>query len=457
MLRRTSVASVVLALTAAVAGTAVAADVDTYYPSKGDSAIDVQRYDLSLIWKPNGRQLLGTAGLRIRAVETAPSFVLDLHKRMVVSAVTVGGVATPFTHDGKDLVVSTPVVAEGRYDVVVQYAGKPKTVPAPTSRVDSTGLGWNFTDDGRVWTMQKPYGAFTWYPVNDHPSDKANYSVRLDVPDKWVGVSNGRMDSRTTIDGRTVTQFNSENPVASYLVTVAIGPYKRYTQVGPHDLPLTYWVPKGKSELLKPLMRTPEALAWMESRLGPYPFARAGVVITPGEGSVESQTLTTLAETNYRYGSFDVRQQVSHDLVHAWYGDSVTPSDWRDLWMNEGMATYLEAKYAVSQGWDTWKYWKREFARNDQYWRDLYGPPGAYHPDEFGQRSVHYGSALLLERLRTKIGGTAFKTAMATWPQQNAYTSRARPRYIEFLEQQSGQPLAAWFQDWLMSPTTPAA
>ena len=138
--------------------------------------------------------------------------------------------------------------------------------------------------------------------------------------------------------------------MASYLVTVAIGPYKKYTQDGPHDLPLTYWVPKGKSELLKPLEKTPDALAWLEKRLGPYPFARAGVVVTPGEGSVETQTLTTFATGNYRYGNADVREQVAHDLAHAWYGDTVTPNDWRDVWMSEGMATYLQAKFAVAQG-----------------------------------------------------------------------------------------------------------
>jgi aminopeptidase N len=457
VLRRTSVASVVLALTAAVTGTAAAADIDTVYPSKGDSAVDVTRYGLDLTWKPTTRQLEGIATIRLRGVETGPSFQLDLATSMRVSSVTVGGIAVGFTHDTKDLVVAAPVVAGTPYDVVVTYAGKPHTVTEPTSRGDATGLGWHTTDDGRVWTMQKPYGAYTWYPVNDHPSDKASYTFQLDVPEEWVGVANGRLDSKSKSDGRTVTKFVGDHPMASYLVTVAIGPYKKYTQDGPHGIPLTYWVPKGKSELLKPLEKTPDALAWLEKKLGPYPFSRAGVVVTPGEGSVETQTLTTLATGNYRYGNADVKEQVAHDLAHAWYGDTVTPNDWRDLWMNEGMATYLEAKYAVSQGWDTWKYWKREFARNDQYWRDLYGPPGAYLPDEFGQRSVHYGSALLLERLRTKIGGTAFKTAMAAWPQQNAYTSRARPRYIEFLEQQSGQPLAAWFQDWLMSGTTPAA
>lgn len=457
MLRKTTVASVVLALTAAVAGTAVAADIDTVYPSKGDSAVDVTRYGLDLSWKPSTKRLVGTATIRLKAVESGPSFQLDLAKSLQVSSVTVAGIAAAFTHDTKDLVVSSPIVAGGVYDVVIAYAGKPHSVPSPTSRADATGLGWQTTDDGQVWTMQKPYGAFTWYPVNDHPSDKASYTVQLDVPDEWVGVSNGRLDSRTTVDGRTVTKFVGDHPMASYLVTVAIGPYKKYTQDGPHGIPLTYWVPKGRSELLKPLEKTPEALAWLEKKLGPYPFSRAGVIVTPGEGSVETQTMTTFGIGNYRYGNPDVREQVAHDLAHAWYGDTVTPNDWRDLWMSEGMATYLQAKFAAKQGWEKWDFWRREFVRNDQYWRDIYGPPGAYDANEFGQRNVHFGGALIMIRLRAKIGATQFDAAMRSWPQENLDSTRGRARYIEFLEQKTGKTLAPWFQDWLMSETTPAA
>lgn len=457
MLRRTTVASVVIALSAAVVGTATAADIDSYYATKGDTGVDVVKYGLDLKWQPGKHRLIGTASLRIRAAETAPRFQLDLHQAMDVSSVTVAGISAAFTHDGKDLVIASPVIQDTRYDVVVKYAGKPKNVAAPTTRLDSTGLGWHTTEDGRTWTMQKPYGAYTWYPVNDHPSDKALYTVRLDVPDKFVGVSNGRMDSRETAGGRTVTEFVSDKPMASYLVTVAIGPYKRYTQDGPHGLPLTYWIPKGKEDLLQPLKKTPDAIAWLEKKLGPYPFSRAGVIVTPGDSYVETQTLITFAQSNFRYGNPDVREQIAHSLAHAWYGDTVTPNDWRDLWMIEGITTWLQAKYAVAKGWDTWKFWKREFARNDQYWRDLYGPPGAYDRNDFDQRNVHYGGALIMQKLRAKIGAPAFDAALRAWPQENLDSVRGRARYIEFLEERSGQTLGPWFQNWLMSETTPAS
>jgi aminopeptidase N len=457
VLRRSlvSLTALVLLPTAALAGAATAAEEDSYYPGKGDPGVEVAAYALDLTWRPAERRLSGSATLQLRATATAASFQLDLSGRMDVRQVTVDGLAAGFEHTGKTLTVRTPVLAGTSYDVKVAYAGRPTTVAAPTRNPDYAGLGWHTTKDGRVWTMQKPFGAYTWHPVNDHPSDKARYTIRLDVPGKWVGVAGGRMLSRAQVGKRTVTEFESGDPVASHLVTVAIGPYQRFTQEGPHGLPLTYWLPKGHKELLGPLRKTPDALRWLERRLGPYPFSRAGVVVTPGRGSVGSQTLVTLAKDNYRYGDQDVRRQLVHDLVHAWYGASVTPADWRDVWMSESMATYLTAKFAAHSGWQSWWSSKRAFTRNDSYWRELYGPPGAYHRRAFDQRNVRYGGALLLERLRGKIGTADFNTAVREWPQQHAHRSRGRASYVAFVEQQSGQSLGPWFQDWLMSEDTP--
>lgn len=459
MLRRAALASTVIAVVVApvvaVNGPVVAEEVG-YYASKGDSNLDAGRYNLDLHWDAEDKVLTGTAEIRLSVFAAAPSITLDLHKRLEVASVEVDGAAAPFTHDGKDLVVTTPVVPGTPYFVTVAYSGKPRTVKAPTSRGDDDGLGWHTTDAGQVWTTQKPYGAYTWFPVNDRPSDKAFFDVRLSVPDTWTGVSNGRLVDKTVSKRETRTHFTNANPMAPHLLTVAIGPYKRYTQPGPHGLALTYWLPRGRADLLAPLEKTPETISWLESRLGPYPFDRAGIVVTPGLGSVESQTLMALAAENYKQGKEDVRQQVAHNLVHAWYGASVTPNDWRDNWMNEGVATFVEAKYSVAQHWRTWKYWKREFTRNDGYYREIYGPPGSYLPRQFGQRNVHYGGALLMERLRATIGTELFYTTLAEWPSLNPDRNRGRATYVDYLSGRAGRDLRPWFDAWLDSPTTPA-
>lgn len=438
---------------------------DSVYPSVGHPAVDVLHYGLSLRWRPAIRTLTGTARLRLRTTR-AGGFRLDLAHRLGVRTVSVRDTTTgatlrsSHTHPGRYLDVSAPALAAGStYDVSIGYRGRPGPAKAPTSRQDMSGVGWHTTRSGQVWSMQEPYGAFTWYPVNDHPSDKATYAVRLDVPRRWVGVTNGRLVSRRAQHGRTVTRFTSRDPMASYLTTVAIGPYRRATQTGPHGLPLTYWVPRDHPEYLTALRATPATLRWLEARLGPYPFDRAGVVVTPSASAMETQTMITFGAENYRYGRRQVLETVAHELAHAWYGDTVTPDDWSEVWMNEGMAMYVEALYSTSQGWRTWSYWNREFTHDDALWRSLYGPPGAYKPSQFAQVNVYYCTARMLVRLRERLGAATYDSLLRRWPQEHRNTAQNRTTYVDWIAASSGQDraaLRAWFDEWLTSPTPPA-
>ena len=438
--------------------------LDSVYPTVGNPWVDVRSYDLDLRWEPTSRTLRGTA--RIRLVPARDNgFKLDLSGRLRVDRVRVTGpsgedVPATAAHPLRWLSVSAPGMAAGSsYTVTVGYHGRPGTTPEPTSRKDLGGLGWHTGRDGQVWAMQEPWGAFTWYPVNDHPSDKATYQVRLDVPSKWVGVSNGRLLSRWTGHGRTVTRFTSGDPIASYLTTVAIGPYVRATQTGPHGLPLTYWVPRDRTGWLRVLRATPSLLTWLEARLGPYPFDRAGVVVTPGDSAMETQTLVTFGADNFRYGPKEVRQTLVHELAHHWYGDSVTPDDWSDLWMNEGMAMYLEAAYTTDQGWQSWPMWRAEVDQHDALWRQLYGAPGAYEHDQFAQINVYYSTMRMLVRLRDRLGAAVFDDLVRRWPQEHPDSIQDRTSYVTWLAASTGEDYAslrAFFDEWLTSPSSPS-
>lgn len=479
MSRRTVPVALGLALALGVAGPArasepaparpvpssVAPHPDSVYPSVGSAGVDVLSYDLGLSWRPATRTLVGVARLRLRPAQDG-GFRLDLARRLAVGRVTVRDPGTgatlraSYTHPGRHLTVSAPALAAGTtYDVTVGYRGRPGPARAPSSRMDMRGVGWHTTRSGQVWAMQEPYGAFTWYPVNDHPSDKATYTVRLDVPRRWVGVSNGRMAGRRVLHGRTITRFTNRDPMASYLMTVAVGPYRRYSQTGPHGLPLTYWVPRGHPEWVAPLRGTPAALRWLESRLGRYPFDRVGTVVVPSGSAMETQTLVTLGAENYRYGRRAVRETVLHELAHAWYGDTVTPGDWSDVWMNEGMAMYLEALWSTSQGWRSWSSWARDLRSDDAVWRQLYGPPGDYRPDQFAQINVYFCTARMLVRLRQRMGPATFDALVRRWPQEHRNSVQDRTSYVDWLADRSGEDratLRAWVDRWLMSPTSPS-
>lgn len=429
---------------------------DSYYPSKGDPGIDVLHYDLDLDWRKGTRVLRGVAEVSFRATENADSVQLDLSSRLNVQRVSVDGTSVDHTHDGNHLVITAPVAGTSRHTARVVYRGTPGPARGPASRSDVAKVGMRVTKGGELWTMQEPFGAFTWYPANDQPSDKAYYDVRVSAPGSWVGVSNGRLVSRSKRDGRTVTRWTTDNPMSSYLATLAVGPYRRVASTGPGNLPISYWVPRNRPGLLKPLRKTPAAMRWLVSKLGPYPFDTLGIVVTPSASAMETQTMVTFGRGLYRYGNRYVRQTMVHELAHQWYGDTVTPTDWRDLWMNEGMATYLDTRWAVDQGWTRWRAWQRHWAAGDQHWRDTYGPPGDYEHGEFASINVYYSTALMWDRLRQKVGTARFNRLVKAWPQQHRDSNQDRRSLINWFERRSGRELSRFFNTWLNSPDSPA-
>jgi aminopeptidase N len=426
---------------------------DTVYPDVGQPGVDALHYDLDLSWDAKQVTLTGTETLLFRATRTAASFQLDLARQLAVSHVWLDGSAVPFSHPGKDLVVGAPVTNGDRHVIQLTYSGVPEPAVAPTDRADFDTTGWTTTADGSAWTMQEPYGAYTWYAVEDQPSDKAFYDVMIAAPGSMVGVSNGELRSRQRVGGRTVTRWQLPEPAASYLVTIAIGHYTRTTDTGPHGLPITYWTPTGRDDLIKGLRYAPKAIAYLEGKLGPYPFPTLGVLLVPSQSAMETQSTVTLGIGDYTLS----RDVLVHEFAHQWYGDEVTPADWSDLWMSEGMATYLaEVNWTGDHGHQSQREILTRFKTFVGPMRVQYGPPAHYHPGSFGEGNVYYVPALMWDTIRQRLGDATFWRLAAAWPRTHRFTSQSRDTLAAWWSQQSGQDLAPLFHRWLLAPGEPS-
>jgi aminopeptidase N len=204
-----------------------------------------------------------------------------------------------------------------------------------------------------IFTLGAPSGNRFWYPVNEHPSDKATYSARYTVPEPYVVEGNGSLVA--TIDNGQTTTFawESRDPIASYLVILHAGLLEVEELEGPHGLPIRLSfapnVPESQREMLR---RMPQMVAFAESVFGPYPFESIGGTVTSTR-----QTLALETQTLPIYGSLgDSRDAevsarrldifevtVVHELAHQWFGDSVSVQTWQDIWLNEGFSSYAEA------------------------------------------------------------------------------------------------------------------
>ncbi|WP_460493532.1 hypothetical protein [Dactylosporangium cerinum] len=156
---------------------------DPLYPAYGHADVDVLHYGLDLSWVPETKVLTGQATLRLRAASDLTAVKLDFSQAFTLDGVTLNGAAVTATIADNDLSVPGTVAKDAFATLVVKYHGTPTTVPMPSHRTDSEPLGLTVTKDGGLWTMQEPYGASTWYPSNDQPSDKALYDIAVTVPE----------------------------------------------------------------------------------------------------------------------------------------------------------------------------------------------------------------------------------------------------------------------------------
>ncbi|MBL0746861.1 M1 family metallopeptidase [Nocardioides baculatus] len=424
---------------------------DSVYPAVGDPRIDALLYDLDLDWDPGARRLEASAVVAFRAARTAPRFQLDLGPGLTVGRLELDGEAVGFARRGKDLVVRAPIEADQRYELSLDYVGTPKPAKAPTTRRDFSTTGFTVTDTGEVWTMQEPFGAYTWYPVNDQPSDKALYDVTIHAPMPWTGISNGHLTEMTDDGETTTSSWQLTEPASSYLVTLAIGDYTHSANTTESGLRVDYWTPRGLVKGIDGLQTAAASIDWIEGKLGPYPFDSLGLVVTDSQSAMETQTMVTLGNNDYVLSP----QVVAHELVHQWYGDQVSPADWRDVWLNEGMTMLMQWLYEDEQDMTPLRQTISQARAGDQGLRDDYGPPGAYDPQQFGGSNIYYAPALMWNELRVELGDDEFFRIARSWLEDNDNTSATREQIFEHWETETGRELSAFFDSWITGRTTP--
>lgn len=432
---------------------------DPVYPKYGNPNLDVLHYDLALACQPGSGALSGTATLTIRVVHAVSTLSLDFSHALTVSAVRLDGRAATASRPGDKLVVASGRMPAGRQvTLAVTYHGVPKLAPMPSHRGDITHVGFQPADDGGWFAFQEPYGAFTWYPVNDQPSDKALYDEQLTVPTGWAAVSNGTLTGRTSHSGHTTFRWHSHDPMASYLATVDIDRYHEVTDTGPHGLPISYWLTAKQTSEMGLLHQLPSMVKKEESWFGPYPFHSLGVVLVDTGTAEETQTMITMGTALSTTESAASDVDLAHELAHQWFGDSVTPTTWQGIWLNEGFATFAQYLYAQSTGASGGPSVFDGLREIDGEERSQYGPPSRYKPTDFEEGNVYDCPALMLDTIRTTLhNDTTVFGLLRAWAQRHKDTNQDRASFTAFVDHYTGHNFTPLINAWLDSPTTPTS
>lgn len=430
---------------------------DPLAPPLGNAGIDVQHVDLALAIDHDAGTLSGTATLTIRATyHDLGTFSLDAHA-LDVTSVTVDGQDAAFVTKTHKLVIDLPQpVAFGtEFTVAVDYSAAP--APYRSAYLPFFDIGMFFRN-GQVATLNEPDGAQTWFPCNDHPSDRATYDIRLRVAAPLVAVSNGELVETTGHDDATRTfHWAMRAPMATYLVVVAVANYVPVEQVAPDGTPITHYVYAGQEQAAAQVFSyTDDALDHFTTLFGPYPFDRYGHVVVPEHGmALETQTMTTMPDTllsSSELGAFNI---MVHELAHQWFGNTVSLATWSDIWLNEGFATYAEwlaSEYRFGeQAALAARSASEQALISDGRTTPLIDPA----PEELLSFASYHKGAWLLHMLRHALGDDTFFAVLRAYVQTYRDTPAQSLGFWLLAEEVSGQDLAPFFEQWLLQGGVP--
>ncbi len=422
---------------------------DSFYPLLGNGGYDVLHYDIDLDVAPSTNTIDAVTTLTAVATDDLAIFNIDF-SGLAVGAVSVNEVEAQFSRDGPEMTIrpAAAISSGAPFTVAVSYSGTPQTIDDPG--LSFTPLGWHWVD-GVIYTASQPSGAMTWFPNNNHPTDKATFTFRITVPDGVTAAATGLLAEEASEGGMTTTTWQMEDPMATYLAAVYIGDFERHEQRLDDGLLIRDYVPRDADpSMLDDLAVAPQAIHFFEEILGPYPFDAYGTIVMPFPigFALENQTLSLHGpSTIYPY-------VIAHEVVHQWMGDSATVDDWSQIWLHEGFAHYLGLMFLADfNGADI------ETIMADEHSDLVLGgssPPGDIDIHEmFDFNTVYRRGALTLHALHALVGDVLFFDILRTHYDQTAGGTTNTDLFLGIVDDLAGADAVSLVESWLFDLEMP--
>ncbi|NQX86712.1 MAG: T9SS type A sorting domain-containing protein [Flavobacteriaceae bacterium] len=426
---------------------------------------DVTYHELDLSIDPSTTFISGTITTNFTAKSTMTQIIFDLDDNMTVSQVTQNGNTLGFTQNSDDELIITlgQTLNQGEQGVVeVSYSGHPA----------DSGFGsyeqTTHNGDPIIWTLSEPYGAKAWWPCKQDLNDKIDViDVYLTTPqfnpsnEEYIAVSNGVEQSQVINGTNKTTHFRHEYAIPAYLIAIAVTNYEVYSHTvpnagNPFDI-VNYVFPEDLTTAQNSTGITVDLMNLFTNLFEEYPFAneKYGHAQFGWGGGMEHTTVSFM-------GNFS-RNLIAHELAHQWFGNKVTCGSWKDIWLNEGFATYLSGLvYEDFDGNDAFSNWKESRVNTITS-----APDGAvYLTDQdttsvsriFSGRLSYSKGAMVLHMLRKKIGETDFYQGLKDYLSDPdlAYAYAKTEDFIPIMEDVSGEDLTEFFDDWLYNQGYPS-
>ncbi len=418
---------------------------------------DVIFHRLSLEIDPAVRFISGSVYTEFKAeINGLSQIVFDLDDRMTVDSVIYHGSNIGFSQSNDELNISIQTLNLGDTDsLLVHYHGDP-------SVNEQKGFSYDYHATGPIaWTLSEPYGAYGWWPCKQQLEDKVDsFEMFVTVPKGNKAAGLGLLQSVDTLsDSSLVFHWIHKYPVATYLVAVAVTNYNVFTHFakfsdGDSIAILEYMYPEFMFIADTQALKIEPMMYLFDSLFGDYPFRneKYGHAQWGRGGGMEHQTMSFMSDLD-----FDL---MAHELAHQWYGDKITCGSWKDIWLNEGFATYLTClayeKLRPRSEWE--EYIKIHLNRATSE------PDGSVYVYDttsvsriFSGRLSYSKAALVLHMLRWELGDEDFYQGMRDYTANVdlCYEFARTGDFIDAMENVSGKDLTDFFVRWVYSEGFP--
>lgn len=420
---------------------------------------DITYQKLELTVDPAVYYISGKVTTTFTALSPMSTVVFDLTDELTVSTVKRNNISLSFVQNSNNEVVITlpgGLTTGGSTTVEITYAGQPSNNNDAFTTEDHDGTPV-------LYTLSEPYGAQDWWPCKQDLNDKINnIDVYITAPSQYVSVSNGKQIEETINgNGTKTTHFQHNHPIPAYLVAIAVTNYSIYTQMAgtsPNVFPIVNYVyPENLASNMGNLAQTVPIMNLYEQLFETYPFAdeKYGHAQFGWGGGMEHTTVSFMVNFS--------RGLIAHELGHQWFGDKVTCGTWKDIWLNEGFATYLAALVIKDfDGEESFTMEKSNMINN------ITSQPGGavYLSDSdlnnvnriFSGRLSYNKGAMVINMLRLKLGDTAFFQGIKNYlaDPNLAYAYAVTADLQAHLEAVYGQSLTEFFNDWVYNQGYPS-
>ncbi len=417
------------------------------YITDNQYKIDVLHYDLNFDLYPAKKLLKGDATITgVVKNKDLKEIDLNFYDNMDISKILLNNSPVSFNLSNTRLSIPVENVIADTFNVRIIYEGTPKNAGLGSfsfGRIDSQSV---------VYNLSEPIYASTWFPCNDLPDDKAFLDIKITNDSSETSISNGVLVNTTLKGSRKTFHWKTYYPISTYLISIYSSKYDNFhdvyvSQDKKDSMKIQYYAFPEHLEYAKVDFKDhPEMIKFFSETFGEYPFIKEkyGVAEFLWQlGAMENQTITGIG-SNFVRGRRFFNDIYVHELAHSWFGDAVGPKTWKDIWLNEGFATYCEALYDEHNFGEKALRSSMLSKYQDNFQGTLYNPG-----NNLFSSTVYDKGAWVLHMLRHDVGDSIFFKILRTYYNEYKYKNASTEDFKNVCEQVFGRNLNKFFEQWV--------